>query len=615
MEQENKIETAKKVHYGWLIALAVIIIIQSVYVAVHFFQPDQRHFLDCYFRYSLSNSYYKPFMSSEIGWMGTFSTSGEEINQLLMPTEATRFKYDSVWYNQECDVNPPLFYVVLHTICSFFPGKFSWWYGLSINIICFAVMQFFIFKLVNLLCKSPVPALVTNAFWGFTVCSQNSMELIGMYLMLMMFSMILAYIAVKCSQTDKLTIKKNLIPVLAIVFCGSMTQHVFLIYAFFLTLFICINFLLHKKVYNCFSYGIASTIGVGLSFAAFPATISHIFGENVSGGVFSPLTFSRQPDFKQNVGLFSKIIMGEMFGAYSSMFDGYGHIYVRVVLIVLLILFLAFCGLCRNETWFKAAVSTVINGIKQFWKSDMFIIVVLALAVAGTFCFECTQLYFWDIGTSSTRYILLVVPIIAVVIAVTVYNIIVNIKPKTIRIALYGIVCALLVCSGIIMNFIVPEETHYYLISNNNTNGSVDEYVSGENCLIMLKDNFVFTNLLGYLINSNDIFVTSYYQHSDNYTKHFEDIDKFTDRDHFYIIVDDFPETYGNSLDEISDIMEIEGYNVENDAGYDKESGLFINQLAVKEIEEHTHYKATLVTEQDLDYMLTVSLYRMDREE
>ncbi len=45
-----------------------------------------------------------------------------------------RFDYRKVWKNQKNDVHPPIYYILLHTICSFFPGKFSWWYAGSINI-------------------------------------------------------------------------------------------------------------------------------------------------------------------------------------------------------------------------------------------------------------------------------------------------------------------------------------------------------------------------------------------------------------------------------------------------------------------------------------------------
>lgn len=45
-----------------------------------------------------------------------------------------RFDFQHVWENQAKDVRPLFYYLILHIICSFFPGKFSLWFAGSINI-------------------------------------------------------------------------------------------------------------------------------------------------------------------------------------------------------------------------------------------------------------------------------------------------------------------------------------------------------------------------------------------------------------------------------------------------------------------------------------------------
>ena len=49
-----------------------------------------------------------------------------------------RFDYVNVWRNQTNDVHPPLYYALIHTICSVFPNKFSKWFAAGINVICSA---------------------------------------------------------------------------------------------------------------------------------------------------------------------------------------------------------------------------------------------------------------------------------------------------------------------------------------------------------------------------------------------------------------------------------------------------------------------------------------------
>ncbi|MDE7015007.1 MAG: hypothetical protein K2P19_10120, partial [Kineothrix sp.] len=53
--------------------------------------------------------------------------------------EGERFRYGLVSTVQSWDVHPPFFYFLLHTVCSLFPGVFSKWLGIGVNIAAFAV--------------------------------------------------------------------------------------------------------------------------------------------------------------------------------------------------------------------------------------------------------------------------------------------------------------------------------------------------------------------------------------------------------------------------------------------------------------------------------------------
>ena len=53
----------------------------------------------------------------------------------MLPRRKHRFDYASVYYNQTQDVHPPLFYFLLHTVCSLFPGSFTKWTGLGMNFV------------------------------------------------------------------------------------------------------------------------------------------------------------------------------------------------------------------------------------------------------------------------------------------------------------------------------------------------------------------------------------------------------------------------------------------------------------------------------------------------
>ena len=68
--------------------------------------------------------------------------------QELIVTNEGRFHYANVYKNQEKDVHPPLYYFLLHTVCSLFPNMYSKWFGLVINLIFF-ILTFFLLGLLS----------------------------------------------------------------------------------------------------------------------------------------------------------------------------------------------------------------------------------------------------------------------------------------------------------------------------------------------------------------------------------------------------------------------------------------------------------------------------------
>ena len=61
------------------------------------------------------------------------------------------FRYGLVKQIQSWDVHPPMYYWVLHTVCSMFPGTFTKWTGLGINLIFHGISLWLIMYLTQLL--------------------------------------------------------------------------------------------------------------------------------------------------------------------------------------------------------------------------------------------------------------------------------------------------------------------------------------------------------------------------------------------------------------------------------------------------------------------------------
>ena len=69
----------------------------------------------------------------------------------VQPDEAFRYKH--IVDNLKVDVHPPLFYILLHTVCSFTPDVMSKWQGAALNIPLWLLLLWLLFRLSSLFFK------------------------------------------------------------------------------------------------------------------------------------------------------------------------------------------------------------------------------------------------------------------------------------------------------------------------------------------------------------------------------------------------------------------------------------------------------------------------------
>ncbi|MBR4421076.1 MAG: hypothetical protein IKS69_00905, partial [Erysipelotrichaceae bacterium] len=113
----------------------VIYLIFAVMMGIVLLNKDN-YFVDEIYSYGLANHQdgialfenEKKYIPADVCYMNYMTVNQQH-----------RFDYPNVWINQKKDVHPPLYYVLLHTICSFFPERFSIWFAGVINIV-FALM-------------------------------------------------------------------------------------------------------------------------------------------------------------------------------------------------------------------------------------------------------------------------------------------------------------------------------------------------------------------------------------------------------------------------------------------------------------------------------------------
>lgn len=193
MQKSRRIITAKI-----FTVLAIAAVLLQLLAAAYVFQyRKEGEHSDELWGYGLANSYYEPyiFMSAD-----TYETTyenewveGNVFKDYITVNENQRFAYGSVLSNLKKDTAPPLYYLLLHTVCSFFPGTFSLWYGFSINLAAFAVAQLFLYKLVKRITGEDYWALLTVVLYGFSVGAVSTAIFIRHYMLLTMFTVMTLY--------------------------------------------------------------------------------------------------------------------------------------------------------------------------------------------------------------------------------------------------------------------------------------------------------------------------------------------------------------------------------------------------------------------------------------
>lgn len=265
-------EQGKKDKQYFRLLMLVILIVQLAVISFFCMQKKGFHY-DEYYSYYSSNVTYGLVPSDE-EWKST-----DEIRSEFNVAPDAKFSYGTVNLMQTFDVHPPLYYFLLHTVCSLTPGVFSKWQGISINILFFILTWILLAKTAALLTKGNKKVIVSVCLlYGFSPAVYSGLTFIRMYMMLTFFCLLLLYIHERALLTEKRTVFSFYIPVILVSFLGFYTHYYFIVFLFFVAAYTFISMLLHKENRRQATCYAASVIaGILLVVMAYPACLSHIF--------------------------------------------------------------------------------------------------------------------------------------------------------------------------------------------------------------------------------------------------------------------------------------------------------------------------------------------------
>ena len=325
------------------IALVLIIILQLGRLVYAFVYLKEDFHSDEMWSFGLSNSYYKPFVfqNAEHTEFINYKTwfSSKVMRDYLTVDKFQRFSYGSVYYNQVHDYHPPFYYFILHTICSFFPEKFSLWFSFSINIFSFIGTIIFLYLLMKEISHSEKLSLISCYFYGFSMGALNTFEFIRIYALATMISVGYLYYHALLYHSDKM--KRNMIILFSITLIGSLTHHFFIPYACCVALCFCVYYLIKQNIRKLCIYSVTLLSAVAVSILIFPATIDHLFSGRIEGGKLSPIW---------QIKLVASCMTSELFGMNISPISKYSFTANLIVVICIGLIISPLMFLFRNIT-------------------------------------------------------------------------------------------------------------------------------------------------------------------------------------------------------------------------------------------------------------------------
>lgn len=285
---------SKKRKQQYILVMAVLLLLQ---LAVFFYYGNRKagfHEDELYTYYS-SNKTAGLFVNDR-QW-----TLRDELRNDFVVLGGEGFRYDVVWQMQSWDVHPPLYYFLFHTICSLFPGVFSKWLGIAVNLIAYTgsyiLLAYTAYTAVR--CSSAaeqgascgaecgkevwsekraeIVSFLVCLFWGFSGAVISGVMFIRMYQLLTFFALLCLSLHLRAVFKQDFRIRSFLLLLALTVFLGFLTQYYYIIFHFFLGAGFCFYLLRKKKIRELFLYAAACAAGLLAALIYYPPALSHIF--------------------------------------------------------------------------------------------------------------------------------------------------------------------------------------------------------------------------------------------------------------------------------------------------------------------------------------------------
>ncbi len=217
----------------------------------------------------------------------------KDAKDYLVVAENEKTNYISPYYNQTRDVHPPLFYFLVHFVCSFFAGTFSKYTIFAINLV-FMLLTCLVLRKILMQYNRENLVVPTTLFYGLSMGAISMVMFLRMYSMLTFFVMLYFYITIKITKNDFNITKKTASALIITTVLGFLTQYYFCIFIVPVFLLTALRMLNLKKKKTALKYTIYHIVSAVIGLLLFPSAWNHIFNSSRGIGSTRGLSFFSQ---------------------------------------------------------------------------------------------------------------------------------------------------------------------------------------------------------------------------------------------------------------------------------------------------------------------------------
>lgn len=250
------------------------IVLYSVFAMAMFFViiNKQEWHVDEIYSYGLANNVGSIEMEFEQGVR--YEPAELPYYNYLCAQTGQRLEYENVWNNQAADVHPPLYYMLLHTICSFFADRFLIWNAGIINVLFALLTLHYIRKMVMLFTEKRWVRDIASIVFCCLPGIWYTVAFLRMYCMAMFFVTWFSYLLISDSFGKT---KRSYFLIAIATILGALTHYYCIVYVVFASAAYGIWKLCKKEYKDLLYYCVAMFLSGGISVLVFPSMIAHMF--------------------------------------------------------------------------------------------------------------------------------------------------------------------------------------------------------------------------------------------------------------------------------------------------------------------------------------------------